>query len=59
MIVLAKQRAPLDDLGNPLNVDSPLNVVPEKVVVTKYVYDNDEEAQVFEPPKTRSKAKKK
>lgn len=39
-------------------MEAPLNLAPETVVVTKFVYDNDLEAQVIEPPKTRSKAKK-
>lgn len=52
----------MDGLGNPLDVDAPLDVVPEKVVVTKFIYDNDDEAVLFDPPApktTRSKAKKK
>ncbi|KAI5124553.1 hypothetical protein M0805_003075 [Coniferiporia weirii] len=51
-------RAPLDSLGNATNADVPLELAPEKVVVTKYVYDNDEEAQVILPKVTRSRTKK-
>lgn len=55
-----KQRAPIDDLGNPVNADAPLRLAPEKVVVTKYVYDNDVVVEEIEPPRrTRSKSKKK
>lgn len=56
----SKQRVPIDDLGNPVNADAPLKLAPEKVVVTKYVYDNDIVVQDIEPPRsTRSKSKKK
>ncbi|EJD05888.1 uncharacterized protein FOMMEDRAFT_79785 [Fomitiporia mediterranea MF3/22] len=55
-------RVALDNLGNPVNAEAPLELAPEKVLVTKYVYDNDEEALLFAPPPaktTRSKTKKK
>lgn len=44
------QKAPLDELGNALNAADPLDLSPEKVVVRKYVYDNDEEALEFDLP---------
>ena len=40
----------LDDLGNVPEATTPLDLTPEKVVVTKYVYDDDEEALEIEPP---------
>ncbi|OCB84293.1 hypothetical protein A7U60_g8973 [Sanghuangporus baumii] len=61
-LVPTPNQKPLDGLGNPLDVDAPLDVAPEKVVVTKFIYDNDEEAVLFDPPApktTRSKSKKK
>ncbi|THH05239.1 hypothetical protein EW145_g4940 [Phellinidium pouzarii] len=52
-IIMMPNRAPLDSLGNAVNADAPLKLAPEKVLVTKYVYDNDEEAQVELPKTTR------
>ena len=47
----------LDNLGNAAST-APLALEQEKVIVTKFVYDNDEEAIVEQPRNTRSKAKK-
>jgi hypothetical protein len=55
----------LDNLGNLPNADAPLaDLVHENIVVKKFVYDNDPEAEVAQPtpvlaPKnTRSRGKK-
>ncbi|TFY82092.1 hypothetical protein EWM64_g1925 [Hericium alpestre] len=50
----------LDNLGNLLNVNSPLKgLVQESIVVKKFIYDNDEEAQVASPkPSSKGKGKK-
>jgi hypothetical protein len=53
----------LDSLGNLVNADESLELSPETVVVTKYVYDNDEEPEVYIPPPpppkvTRSKSRR-
>ncbi|KAH7871874.1 uncharacterized protein C8R40DRAFT_1120607 [Lentinula edodes] len=59
---IAKAR-PLDTLGNLPNAKSPLkDIVPENIVVKKFVYDNDVVEPVTPAPapvKTRSKSKKK
>lgn len=56
-----KQKIPLDNMGNLLDTESPIELVPEKVFVTKYVYDNDEVlppvASTPPPRTTRSKSK--
>ncbi|KAJ3814273.1 hypothetical protein EV368DRAFT_33351 [Lentinula lateritia] len=58
---IAKAR-PLDTLGNLPNAKSPLeDIVPENIVVKKFVYDNDVDEPVTPAPapvKTRSKSKK-
>ncbi|KAJ3896508.1 hypothetical protein GG344DRAFT_36435 [Lentinula edodes] len=58
---IAKAR-PLDTLGNLPNAKSPLkDIVPENIVVKKFVYDNDVVEPVTPAPapvKTRSKSKK-
>ncbi|TDL27456.1 hypothetical protein BD410DRAFT_762426 [Rickenella mellea] len=51
----------LDQLGNLVDADGPLDLVAERVVVTKFVYDNDEEPQADPQPtvkQTRSRAKR-
>ncbi|KLO18604.1 hypothetical protein SCHPADRAFT_819561 [Schizopora paradoxa] len=56
----SSQKIPLDNMGNLLNKEEPVDLVPEKVVVTKYVYDNDElppPAPTPAPRTTRSKSK--
>ena len=47
----------LDSLGNLVNCNSPIkDVVPENIVVKKFIFDNDTEAQ---PPEVKTKGKKK
>ncbi|KAH9966649.1 hypothetical protein BC827DRAFT_686670 [Russula dissimulans] len=48
----------LDGLGNLANATSPLkDVVPENVVIKKYVYDDDVEAAMIDAPKPPSRGK--
>ncbi|KAA1471191.1 hypothetical protein DENSPDRAFT_98102 [Dentipellis sp. KUC8613] len=52
----------LDNLGNMLDVNSPVKgVYHESIIIKKFVYDNDEEAQPLPPPPPppKSKGKKK
>lgn len=48
----------LDTLGNLATVENPLELAQERVIVTKYVYDNDVEPVEVVPRTTRSKSKK-
>ncbi|EIN07422.1 hypothetical protein PUNSTDRAFT_105138 [Punctularia strigosozonata HHB-11173 SS5] len=49
----------LDSLGNVLNTDMPLSLVPENIVVKKFIYDNDEGAEPPPEPKTPATRSKK
>ena len=59
---IARQKLPLDTMGNVLNADIPLNDVrPENIIVKKFVYEDDEQPVPDPPPApkpTRSKTKK-
>ena len=49
----------MDNYGNVLNVESPLKqLVKESIVVQKFIYDDDDDAQVQEIPKHKGKSKK-
>lgn len=48
----------IDPFGNVTDIDTPLNIIPEKITVTKLVYDDDKDEPEDLVKATRSKTKK-
>lgn len=49
----------LDQFGNLVNAETPLDgLVLEEIVIQKFVYENDPEAQELPKPKPKGKGKK-